>query len=78
MLHPLCNNGCATRRAFECDAVWNMFKRITASCSADEKRMIFSGTAQRADRLNYEPAPSHQEPSRLPGWHGNTFMQRPW
>ena len=27
--------------------VWNMFKRITAGCSADEKRMIYSDTARR-------------------------------
>jgi L-fuconolactonase len=31
--------------------VWNMFKRIAAGCSADEKNMIFSGTAKRVYRL---------------------------
>jgi L-fuconolactonase len=33
--------------------VWNMFKRLTAGCSTDEKRMLFSGTAKRVYRLNY-------------------------
>lgn len=28
-------------------SVWNMFKRITMGCSADEKRMIYSDTARR-------------------------------
>ena len=32
--------------------VWNMFKRITAGCSDEEKRLIFSGTAQRIYRLD--------------------------
>lgn len=32
--------------------LWNMFKRITAGCSADEKEMLFSGTAKRVYRLN--------------------------
>ncbi|HSW17683.1 MAG TPA: amidohydrolase family protein [Ramlibacter sp.] len=32
--------------------VWNMFKRITASCSPDEKRMLFAGTARRIYRLD--------------------------
>jgi len=27
--------------------LWNAFKRITSGCSADEKRMLFAGTAQR-------------------------------
>ena len=32
-------------------ALWNAFKRITASASADEKLALFSGTARRAYRL---------------------------
>ncbi|QDL38656.1 amidohydrolase family protein [Rhodoferax sediminis] len=32
--------------------VWNMFKRITADCSADEKRMIFGSTARRVYRMD--------------------------
>jgi len=32
--------------------VWNMFKRITAGCSADEKKWIFSETARRVYRLH--------------------------
>lgn len=32
--------------------LWNMFKRLTAGCSADEKKMIFSGTARRIYRLD--------------------------
>jgi L-fuconolactonase len=32
--------------------VWNMFKRITAACSSDEKRMIFRDTARRVYRLD--------------------------
>jgi L-fuconolactonase len=31
--------------------VWNMYKRITAGCSADEKKAIFSGTAGRVYRI---------------------------
>jgi predicted TIM-barrel fold metal-dependent hydrolase len=31
--------------------VWNMFKRITAGCSAHEKQMIFNGTAKRVYRV---------------------------
>ena len=27
--------------------LWNMFKRVTAGCSAAEKRKIFGGTAKR-------------------------------
>lgn len=33
-------------------SVWNMFKRITAGCSAAEKASIFSGTAKRVYRLD--------------------------
>jgi L-fuconolactonase len=33
-------------------AVWNMFKRIAAGCSVDEKRMLFAGTAKRVYRLD--------------------------
>lgn len=32
--------------------LWNMFKRITAGCSADEKKSIFAGTARRVYRLD--------------------------
>jgi L-fuconolactonase len=31
--------------------LWNAFKRITASCSADEKRALFSANAQRVYQL---------------------------
>lgn len=34
------------------NVMWNMFKRITAGCSDDEKRMLFSGTAKRVYRLD--------------------------
>jgi predicted TIM-barrel fold metal-dependent hydrolase len=33
--------------------VWNMFKRITAGCSADERRLLFSDTAKRIYRLDH-------------------------
>jgi L-fuconolactonase len=32
-------------------ALWNMFKRITAGCSSDEKSRIFGATARRVYRL---------------------------
>lgn len=32
--------------------VWNMFKRITEGCSADEKRRIYGETARQVYRLN--------------------------
>ena len=35
------------KAGFGYGTVWNMFKRITSGCSEDEKRAIFSGTAQR-------------------------------
>ena len=35
------------KAGFGYGTVWNMFKRITAGCSADEKREIYSGTARR-------------------------------
>jgi predicted TIM-barrel fold metal-dependent hydrolase len=31
--------------------VWNMFKRVMAGCSADEKSMVFGGTAKRVYRI---------------------------
>ena len=34
-------------------ALWNAFKRIVASASADEKHDLFAGTATRAYRLDY-------------------------
>ena len=39
------------KSGFSYGTLWNMFKRITAKCSADEKRLIFSGTARRVYRL---------------------------
>lgn len=33
-------------------AVWNMFKRLTAHCSPEEKRKLFAGTAKRIYRLD--------------------------
>lgn len=44
------------KAGFPYGTVWNMFKRITAGCSADEKRMIFSGTAKRVYKLDYDKA----------------------
>lgn len=32
--------------------LWNAFKRITAGCSDDEKRALFSGTAKRFYRID--------------------------
>jgi predicted TIM-barrel fold metal-dependent hydrolase len=32
--------------------MWNMFKRLAAGCSAEEKRMLFAGTAKRVYRLD--------------------------
>jgi L-fuconolactonase len=32
--------------------LWNTFKRITAGCSDDEKKMLFAGTAQRVYRID--------------------------
>ena len=32
-------------------SLWNAFKRIVASASADEKLALFSGTARRVYRL---------------------------
>lgn len=40
------------KAGFSYGTVWNMFKHITADCSADEKRMIFAGTAKRVYRLD--------------------------
>ncbi len=37
-------------------ALWNALKRVTAKASADEKRAIFSGTAERVYRLTPGPA----------------------
>ncbi|AJE49158.1 amidohydrolase family protein [Celeribacter indicus] len=39
------------RVGFPYGTVWNMFKRIAAGCSEEEKRLIFSGTAERVYRL---------------------------
>lgn len=38
--------------AFSYRTVWNMFKTITAGCTAEEKTFLFSGTARRVYRLN--------------------------
>ena len=32
--------------------LWNMFKRITAGCSADEKRRLYADTARRVYRMD--------------------------
>ena len=39
------------KAGFGYGTVWNMFKHITAGCSADEKRLLFSETAKRVYRL---------------------------
>ena len=44
------------KAGFGYGTLWNMFKRITLGCSEDEKRMIFSGTAKRVYRLDYDKA----------------------
>ena len=41
------------KAGFGYGTVWNMFKRLTAGCSADEKRLLFSGAARRIYRLEY-------------------------
>jgi L-fuconolactonase len=33
-------------------AIWNMFKRLTAGCSPDEKEKLYAGTAKRIYRLD--------------------------
>jgi predicted TIM-barrel fold metal-dependent hydrolase len=42
------------KAGFGYGTLWNMFKRITAGCSADEKKLIFGGTAKRVYRLDYD------------------------
>jgi L-fuconolactonase len=39
------------KAGFGYGTVWNMFKRLSAGCSADEKRLIFSDTARRIYRV---------------------------
>ncbi|RTZ45478.1 amidohydrolase [Candidimonas sp. SYP-B2681] len=39
------------KAGFNYGTVWNMFKRITAGSSPDEKKSIFSGTAKRIYRI---------------------------
>jgi len=39
------------KAGFGYGTVWNMFKHITAGCSADEKRLIYRDTARRVYRL---------------------------
>jgi L-fuconolactonase len=41
------------KAGFGYGTVWNMYKRLTADCSAEEKRMLFSGTAKKVYRLDY-------------------------
>lgn len=50
------------KAGFSYGTLWNMFKLITAGCSADEKRMIFSDTAKRVYRLDYDAATAVQRP----------------
>ncbi len=40
------------KAGFGYGTVWNMFKHITAGCSAAEKQLLFSETAKRVYRLN--------------------------
>jgi predicted TIM-barrel fold metal-dependent hydrolase len=40
------------KAGFGYGTVWNMFKHITARCSADEKKLLYSGTAKRVYRLD--------------------------
>ncbi len=40
------------KQGFSYDALWNAFKRITANHSAEERSMLFSGTADRVYRLS--------------------------
>jgi L-fuconolactonase len=40
------------KAGFGYGTVWNMFKRITAGCSAAEKRLLFSDTAKRVYLLD--------------------------
>ena len=42
---------------------WNMFKRVTAGCSDDEKRLLYSDTARRVYRLQVELARNLAEPA---------------
>ncbi|QDL39842.1 amidohydrolase [Rhodoferax sediminis] len=42
------------KAGFSYGTVWNMFKRITAGCSPDEKRKIFAETARRVYRIERE------------------------
>jgi predicted TIM-barrel fold metal-dependent hydrolase len=35
-------------------SLWNAFKRLTAGCSENEKKSLFSGTAGRVYRLQTE------------------------
>jgi len=35
--------------------LWNAFKRLAAACSADEKALLFGGTATRIYRLAEAP-----------------------
>ena len=37
--------------------LWNMFKRLTAGCSEHEKALIYSETAKRVYRLDYDSTP---------------------
>jgi predicted TIM-barrel fold metal-dependent hydrolase len=39
------------KQSFSYDALWNAFKRLTAGMPADERALLFSGTARRVYRL---------------------------
>ncbi|SCU76867.1 putative amidohydrolase 2 [Cupriavidus necator] len=56
------------KAGFGYGTVWNMFKRITAGCSAEEKAWLYSGTARRVYRLQTDVLfPSPEESTCHPG-----------
>ena len=40
------------KQSFSYDALWNAFKLLTVTCSADERALLFSGTARRVYELD--------------------------
>jgi L-fuconolactonase len=44
------------KAGFTYGTLWNMFKRVAANCSTEEKRLIFGDTAKRIYRLDSNPA----------------------
>jgi predicted TIM-barrel fold metal-dependent hydrolase len=44
------------KAGFGYGTLWNMFKRITAGCSPEEKASIFAGTSKRIYHLDYDTA----------------------